>query len=274
MMDVTDRGTVVMKLFSSQQQTSSLRNAFVAAGIQLAYEPMIHLPSGQLWGIEVRILKTTQQGQLIVCSADELISLAQSSGYALPVGYWALETALRELQPWFQEHQQEYILIHLHRAQITSPHLLETVHNLCQQFGLHPSRLKLQISEAGLQLQGHKILRQMQRKPHIQPPVVIDTTQGSGADFSWLKSGLIHAVKVTPPRHADTRLYTQQIKTLMVFKNLMNIEIIGCDIHTLQELQELRNLECEIGMGPSLHVAVDKATLIRSFEQRESSHEA
>lgn len=298
----TGKGTVDMKLFSTQKRlaappscatrstpqpisgqhqrlTSRIRNACAQAGIQLAYEPLIHLPSGQLWGVEVRVLKPTEQGQLINLRADELISHAETSGYVLPMGYWALETALSELQPWFTQCPQGQILIHLRPGQMASPHLEATVQHLCQQYALCPSRLKLQMREPGLQVHGPKIWRQLQRKPFEQLQLVIDSFDCSGADFSWLNSGLIQGVKVTPPRQPQPHqsLYTQQMKTLMVFKNLMGIDIIGCDIHNAVELQQLRELGCDIGMGPALASAVDSHTLIhalpRTIQPHETPHE-
>ena len=262
-----------------QRLSARIQNAFTQAGIHLAYEPLIHLPSGQLWGVEVRVMQPCGQGAHIHLRADELISHADPNGYVLPMGYWALETALRELQPWIKHNAQSRILIHLRPNQIASPHLEDKVQQLCQQVNLCPTRLKLQMRLNGLQVHGHQILRQLQRKPFEQLQLVIDSFDCSGADFSWLNSGLIQGVKVTPLRqsHSHPSLYTQQMKTLMVFKNLMGINIIGCDIHNTTELTQLRELGCDIGMGPALASATDSHSLIHaqphSIHAQEHPHE-
>jgi EAL domain-containing protein (putative c-di-GMP-specific phosphodiesterase class I) len=140
---------------------------------------------------------------------------------------------------------------------------------------LCPTRLKLQISETTQQVHGHQIIRQLQRKPFEQLQLVIDSFDGPGANYSWLNSGLVQGVKVSPSRQASPRqsLYTQHLKTLMVFKNLLGIDLIGCDIRNAAEMQQLRDLGCDIGMGPALANAIDSHNLVHALPRSGQTHE-
>jgi EAL domain-containing protein (putative c-di-GMP-specific phosphodiesterase class I) len=126
-----------------------LRKAIERQEFQLYYQIQVD-DAGQLLGAETLIRWVHHVRGIIL--PTEFIPLAEETGLILSIGQWALETACAQLKAWkkntltcglalsvnvsaFQLHQADFV------AQLKT---------MIQQYGINPTRLKLELTESML----------------------------------------------------------------------------------------------------------------------------
>ena len=122
-----------------------LRRALALKQFDLAFQPQIHLETGQVTGFEALLRwNHPERGPV---SPAQFIPLAEEIGLIVSIGEWALRAACREAASWAQPAS---IAVNLSPVQFRGGKLVETVMNVLAQTGLDPARLELEITEGAL----------------------------------------------------------------------------------------------------------------------------
>ena len=81
---------------------------------------------------------------------NDFIPLAEETGLIVPIGYWVLETACKQLKAWeagaVTRHIQ--ISVNISSRQFHQPDFVEQVRSLVENTGIAPARLKLELTES------------------------------------------------------------------------------------------------------------------------------
>ncbi len=128
----------------------ALDQAISLEQLRLAYQPIVHVDSGQLLGVEA--LLRWDSPQLGVVSPVDFIPLAEGSGFIVPLGAWVLRQACLQAQAWRRSHpaQQITVAVNLSVRQLQEPDLLATVVEALSSASLDPTALVLEITEGAL----------------------------------------------------------------------------------------------------------------------------
>jgi diguanylate cyclase (GGDEF)-like protein len=130
---------------------TELRRSIEADGLTLAYQPLIDLRSGAVAGFEA--LARWDHPQRGPISPAEFIPVAEESGLIVPLGQWALETALATLARWDADNGEPLpfaVSVNLSALQLARDDLVGFVAAALARHGLPGARLTLELTESAI----------------------------------------------------------------------------------------------------------------------------
>ncbi len=134
-----------------------LANAVDNRQMHLAYQPYIDLATGQISGVEALLRwRHPVRGELQPVS---FIPLAEATGLILPMGRWALRTALARAKAW--SHRFD-LAVNISPLQFHQPGFIAEVDAALAETGFPPERLELEITETVLMRDNPETTGQLQ----------------------------------------------------------------------------------------------------------------
>ena len=130
---------------------TELRRSIEAGGLTLAYQPLIELRTGAVAGFEA--LARWDHPRRGPISPAEFIPVAEESGLIVPLGQWALETALATLAGWDAANGAPLpvtVSVNLSALQLARDDLVGFVAAALKRHGLAGSRLTLELTESAI----------------------------------------------------------------------------------------------------------------------------
>jgi diguanylate cyclase (GGDEF)-like protein/PAS domain S-box-containing protein len=126
-----------------QQLESDLRDAFARNELELHYQPLIDVATGEPRGAEALLRwRHPDKGQI---APDRFIPLAENSGFIVELGSWVLRRACTDAAAW-PAHIR--LAVNLSPVQFRRGNLFGTVMAALAESGLPPNRLEIEITES------------------------------------------------------------------------------------------------------------------------------
>ncbi len=128
---------------------AELANALQHDEFSITYQPIVDLENEIPMGFEALIRWRHPDGQ--ERPASEFINAANDTNLIVPIGYWCVEAAMRQMADWQQEldgADRLAISINLSAPQVLDPLFVERVRSLLMTTGLDASSVRFEI-EAG-----------------------------------------------------------------------------------------------------------------------------
>ena len=130
---------------------TELRHAIEAEQLTLAYQPLVELKTGRVAGFEA--LARWNDNPAGPISPTEFIPVAEESGLIVPLGRWALDTAMRTLGDWDRSAGQTLpvgISVNMSAIQISRDDVPAVVSRALAAAGLSGDRLTLELTESAI----------------------------------------------------------------------------------------------------------------------------
>lgn len=131
---------------AANQLASELEKALDNQEFAVSYQPIVELESHRPVGFEALIRWSHPDGE--DRSAAEFIDAAKNSNLIVPIGYWSLEVAMRQMADWrtdFPNATGLLISINLSPQQVVDPLFVARVESLLMTTGLAPSSVRFEI---------------------------------------------------------------------------------------------------------------------------------
>ncbi|MCA3813109.1 MAG: bifunctional diguanylate cyclase/phosphodiesterase, partial [Burkholderia sp.] len=126
-----------------------LRVALAEGQLFLAYQPKIDLTHRYITGFEA--LARWDHPEHGVISANEFISIAESTGLIVPIGDFVIRTACEQIARWRDEgHDTLTLAVNISPVQFWRGDLIETISRTLQETGIDANRLELEITETAM----------------------------------------------------------------------------------------------------------------------------
>jgi diguanylate cyclase (GGDEF)-like protein/PAS domain S-box-containing protein len=181
------RAHVVQRLEIEQ----SLRGAAKRGEFRVWYQPQFALPSRQLSGVEALVRWAHPVRGLL--EPKDFIDVAEETGLIVELGDFVLEEVCRQSQEWAErlgEPGRLPISVNVSPRQLASGDFPNIVRGLLGRFGLPPSRLHLEITEAGLMKVHGSASRELAELRNLGVRIGID-------DFGTGYSSLAHLAAIS-----------------------------------------------------------------------------
>jgi diguanylate cyclase (GGDEF)-like protein len=126
-----------------------LRVALAEGQLFLAYQPKIDLTLRCITGFEA--LARWNHPEHGVISANEFISIAESTGLIVPIGDFVIRTACEQLALWQRDgHATLTLAVNISPVQFWRGDLIDTISSTLRETGVEASRLELEITETAM----------------------------------------------------------------------------------------------------------------------------
>jgi diguanylate cyclase (GGDEF)-like protein len=127
---------------------AELREAIDAGQLVLHYQPVLHLTTGEVTGVEALVRwQHPERGLLMPC---DFIPLAEQNGIVVPLTRWVLGEATRQTAAWLDAGLTLVTAVNISAAHFGTGSLVADVHDALAAAGLAPERLVLELTETSV----------------------------------------------------------------------------------------------------------------------------
>jgi len=240
---------------------SDLEQAIARNEFRVYYQPVTSLVTGNITGFEALIRWQHPERGLI--GPDEFLDLAQQSRLIVPMLWWLLNEACRQIKYWQNEFPQKTALrisVNLVTEQFLQPDLIPQIDRILDSNGLDGSCLSLEISEKTLiadPAAATAIVLQLQAR---QISVCLNEF---GLDYASLKN--LHRFSINA-LDIDAALISQMddnpeilklVKTIVMLTHDLEIRVSAEGVENYAQLEQLKAIGVQYGQGNLFSPPVD-----------------
>ncbi|HSL69413.1 MAG TPA: EAL domain-containing protein [Longimicrobiales bacterium] len=252
------------------QLESDLRRALERNEFVLHYQPIISLETGELTGFEALVRWSHPTRGLL--QPGDFIELAEETGAIVPLGWWVVGEACRQIMQWTATSPRAAQLnmsVNFSARQFSQPDLIERIDQILQRTGFDPGRLRLEITEYVMMQSATTASTMLDdlRRRGIQ--LCIDDFGTGYSSLSYLHRFPIDTLKIDRSfisRVDEEGSSLQLIETIVALSRTLGLEAIAEGVETPEQLEMVRRLGSGFAQGYQISMplpAADAEALIR-----------
>lgn len=230
-----------------------LRQAVNRQEFRLHYQPVVSLDTGRMTGFEALIRWQHPERGLI--SPAEFIPVAEETGLIVPIGWWVLSEACRQMHTWQMQSLTAApltISVNLSSKQFTQPNLAEQIHQILQSTGLEAKSLRLEITESAVMENAESAIATLLQLKELGVQLYIDDFGTGYSSLSYLHRFPIDTLKID--RSFVSRMNgdgenLEIVRTIVELAHNLGLDVIAEGVETAEQLAQLRTLQCEYAQG-------------------------
>ncbi len=230
-----------------------LRHALERDELELHYQPVVALGSGEIVGLEA--LVRWQHPERGVLDPGEFVSIAEDSGLIEPIGRWVQDTACRQALGWHAlqpDRRPLDISVNLSAHQVAHRDLAASVAEILTRTGLEPVNLRLEITESSLVEESATATATLEELSELGVRLVLDDFGTGYSSLAYLSRFPFDALKVD--RSFVDGLGIEQERTAIVeavigMARALSLDAIAEGVENEAQLSELRRLGCDYAQG-------------------------
>jgi diguanylate cyclase (GGDEF)-like protein len=173
---------------------TELRRALDEDGLDLWYQPVVELGTGEVLGCEALLRWNHEQFGPI--SPVEFIPVAENAGLIDPLTWWVLETALTQLKTWRDLVPALGVAVNLSAKSLTGTKVYDRVERSLQRAGMKPGALTLELTESSMAIDPESSQRAMRSLQELGVRLSIDDYGTGFSSLSRLKHLPFNELKI------------------------------------------------------------------------------
>ncbi len=230
---------------------SELRRGIAEGQLRLFYQVQIG-PGQRVRGVEA--LVRWQHPERGLVPPGEFIALAEDTGLILPLGNWVLEEACRQLAVWAHSPATAHlhIAVNVSARQFHQPGFAESVHGLIQRHGIHPSRLKLELTESLLLDNVNESIATMQALRTLGIAFSMDDFGTGYSSLTYVKRLPIDQLKIDQSFVRDLTTDRDDeaiVRAIIAMAHSLKLEVIAEGVETEAQRSFLEHNGCHAFQG-------------------------
>jgi diguanylate cyclase (GGDEF)-like protein/PAS domain S-box-containing protein len=229
---------------------SELGRAINAGRLELFYQPMLSLTTGEFVGVEGLVRWPHPQRGMI--APDRFVPLAEQSGLIRRLTGWVLETALGQSRQWQGSGHNLSIAINLSMRDLQDAQLGEAIVRLLDRYAVDPTHLHLEITESVLMADPKRVIDVLRRLRETGVEVAIDDFGTGYSSLAYLAELPVDALKID--RSFMRGLVADQrraaiVKATIEMAHALGLRVIAEGIEDAATWQAVAALGCDSAQG-------------------------
>ncbi|KAA0978100.1 bifunctional diguanylate cyclase/phosphodiesterase [Pseudomonas sp. ANT_H12B] len=230
---------------------SELRRALRRDELELHYQPRLNLEDGQIVGLEALVRwRHAERGLL---PPSEFVPLAEQSGLIVPLGYWVISRALRDMQALRERGLPAlHMAINLSFRQFQDSQLLSTLSRLIAERGVEAQWLEFELTETAVMRRSDLVKQTMDALGRLGVRFSLDDFGTGFSSFVHLNSLPITLLKIDKSFVGGMEQREENRKLVHAMINLahnLNLEVVAEGVETPEQLDLLRGFGCDQVQG-------------------------
>ena len=228
-----------------------LRDALADEQLHLVYQPVVS-NDAQTLGFEV-LLRWTHPVRGAI-SPVQFIAVAEQNGLIVPIGYWVLEQACRQLAQWALHPQSKdwYLAVNISLRQFKQRDFVAQLKAILDVTGINPERLQLELTESLMMQDVEDTLLKMHRINELGVTFSLDDFGTGYSSLAYLKRLPLHELKLD--RSFVTGLLTNDndrviASTVINMAHSLGLSVVAEGVETDAQFEQLKALGCDLYQG-------------------------
>ncbi|HEY7950319.1 MAG TPA: EAL domain-containing protein [Solirubrobacterales bacterium] len=257
-----ERGRGRCELFDAEMRARALRRleverelrqALERNELELHYQPVITLRSGEITGLEALVRWRHPERGLL--DPGDFVSVAEDSGLIEPIGHWVQEVACRQVLEWHElrpDRRPFDVSVNLSARQVTNRDLAISIGEILAGSGLDPVHLRLEVTESALVEESTTATGTLEALSDLGVGLVLDDFGTGYSSLAYLNRFPFDALKID--RSFVDALGVEQERTAIVeaivgMARALSLEVIAEGVENEVQLAELVRLGCDQAQG-------------------------
>ena len=230
---------------------SELRRALRRDELELHYQPRLDLGTGQIVGLEALVRwRHAERGLL---APSEFVPLAEQSGLIVPLGYWVISRALRDMQALRERGLEPlHMAVNLSFRQFQDSQLLSTLSRLIAERGVEAQWLEFELTETAVMRRSDLVKQTMDALGRLGVRFSLDDFGTGFSSFVHLNSLPIALLKIDKSFVGGMEGREENRKLVHAMINLahnLKLEVVAEGVETPEQLALLRGFGCDQVQG-------------------------
>jgi len=232
---------------------TELRRALEKEQLELHYQPLVDLKSGQVAGFEALARWTHEERGEI--SPQEFIPVAEESGLILQLGRWAMDRALKTLADWDREAGEAlplYVGVNLSAIQVARDNIAEMVAESLRSNGLCGNRLTLELTESSIVQDPGRATRVFESLKALNTTVAMDDFGTGYSSLAYLQRLPIDILKIDRSFVSGMMVDPDSVaivRAVLSLADALGMSTTAEGIETVELATTLAALGCAAGQG-------------------------
>ena len=230
---------------------SELRRALRRDELELHYQPRLDLDDGHIVGLEA--LVRWRHGERGLLPPSEFVPLAEQSGLIVPLGYWVISRALRDMQDLRERGLPPlHMAVNLSFRQFQDSQLLSTLSRLIAERGVEAQWLEFELTETAVMRRSDLVKQTMDALGRLGVRFSLDDFGTGFSSFVHLNSLPIALLKIDKSFVGGMEDREENRKLVLAMINLahnLELEVVAEGVETPEQLSLLREFGCDQVQG-------------------------
>lgn len=227
--------------------TQALRNAAALEQLQLVYQPLVDLQTGQISGLEA--LLRWQHPELGAVSPAQFIPLAEESGLIKGIGEWVLRRACHDIRIWLDRGiHVPHVAVNVSPLQFHDPDLIAQVKKAFSEHQVDPKLICLEVTEGALMDDVQRSEAMLKELKDLGIKLSLDDFGTGYSSLSYLKRFPFDKVKIDQSFVHD--ITTSQsdnvlVKVIVAMAHGLGLKVTAEGVETEAQCEILRTHVCD-----------------------------
>jgi diguanylate cyclase (GGDEF)-like protein len=230
---------------------ADLRRAVLRHEFELRYQPIVHLRTEQITGVEA-LIRWRHPAHGVIPPLD-FIPLAEETGMIVPIGEWVLREACNRVAEWNTQRDEPLsVSVNISAVQLDQSNLPEMVRSALVESGLSPYSLVLELTESLMVDHRPETLRRLEAIKALGVRLAIDDFGTGYSSLAYLRQFPIDIIKIDKSFVDDVvDEPTAAALTLGIIQlgQALQLSTVAEGIEHADQLDSLAVGNCELGQG-------------------------
>ncbi len=232
---------------------SGLRSALQNKEFCIHYQPILSLKPQRLIGFEA-LLRWEHPKRGLLYPVD-FLKIAEESGLIVSIGQWVLQEACHQMKQWqmqFNVKPPLAISVNLSSRQFAQPDLTRQIEEVLQRTALPAESLLLEITESTLIDEIEIAAVKIEQIHTLGVGVGIDDFGSGYSSMGYLRKLPVNTLKIDRSFISTlgiTKSGRPIIQAMIAMANSLDMKVIAEGIETDDQMNNLREMECDYGQG-------------------------
>jgi len=259
------------------QMENDLRHALERKELFLQYQPVFSMSDRSVVGFEA-LVRWNHPTRGIIPPGD-FIPTAEETGLIVPIGYWIISEACRQLKILQQESPSQkklFMSINISARQLCYPELVSRVREILSQTGVDSQTVTFEITETVMIRNADASIPVLGQLEQLGIRLHMDDFGTGYSSLSCLHRFPLAGLKIDQSfvQNSGSTRHQAIVRAIVTLAISLGISLVAEGIETAEQLALLQKLECSQGQGfyfsPPLN-APDAVTFLKTGKAPASS---
>lgn len=237
------------------QLEADLHRAIEKQELELHYQPIVHLNSGQTVGVEA--LLRWNHSTLGVISPAEFIPIAEETGLIVSLGHWVLREACGQNKKWQNLGYPPLVVsVNMSSRQFIQEDIVEKVHQILLETELAPKWLNIEITESAAMIDLERSIETMKELKGIGIALSMDDFGTGYSSLSYLSQFPLDSLKIDRSFIQNMQVTSRDKKivdAIIRVAHSLQLKVVAEGVEQEAQLQALQAFLCDQAQGYYFH---------------------